>query len=441
MKEKIIQFGTGNFLRGFADYFIDSLNKQGLYDGKTVIVSPTDSENVKKINEQNGKYHLILRGIENGREICEMTEINSVSRAVNPYRDFRAFLSLAENPDMRFIISNTTEAGICFDDSCSFDDKPASSFPGKLTQLMYKRYQKGLEGFVILACELIDDNGRKLKDCVLQYAEKWGLGENFKNWIKEKNRFCNTLVDRIVTGYPKDEAEEIFKKSGFLDMLLDTAEPYNLWVIEGDYEQELPLKKGGFNVIWTDDVSPYKKMKVRILNGSHTSLVFPSLLCGVETVGDSLKDSLLNDYLHACLFDCILPTLGVNTENMKFASSVLERFANPYIRHLWRSISLNSVSKFTVRVLPAIKDYYQKNENLPKVLVFSLSCLIKYYKDYEPNDSKAVVDYIKTHDTGEILKKAALWGEDLSFMTEIVNESLAEINKDGIREAVKWSMS
>lgn len=441
MKETILQFGTGNFLRGFADSFIDSLQKRGLYDGKIVIVSPTNSETVERINAQNGKYHLILRGIENGKEVCERTEINAVSRAVNPYHDFASFLSLAENPDLRFIISNTTEAGISFDETCQFTDKPAASFPGKLTQFLYQRYQNGLPGFVIFACELIDNNGKELKRCVLKYAEKWNLEPEFIRWIDSENTFCNTLVDRIVTGFPKDEAKQIFAEIGCRDMLLDTAEPYHLWVIEGDFENELPLQKGGFNVIWTDDVSPYKKMKVRILNGSHTSLVFPSLLFGVESVGESLKDGLLGDYLHTCLFEYILPTLGETEENRQFASAVLERFANPYIRHLWQSISLNSVSKFTARVLPTITDYREKNKALPKPLVFSLACLIKYYKKNEPSDSKAVLDYIKTHDVGEILSNADLWGADLSDMTDLINDGLAYIENNGVREAIRWSMS
>ena len=288
MKETILQFVTGNFLRGFADYFINELNEQGLYDGKIVVVSPTNSKSVDKINAQNGRYNLILRGVDNGNEVCERTEIESISRAVNPYSDFDAFLSLAKISDLRFVISNTTEAGICFDNSCKITDKPAVSFPAKLTQFLYERYKAGLNGFVILACELIDNNGKEVKKCVLKYARLWDLGDDFISWIESENMFCNTLVDRIVTGYPKDEAELIFDEIGYRDDLLDTAEPYHLWVIEGDFEDELPLQKAGFNVIWTDNVKPYKKMKVRILNGAHTSLVFPSLLCGVESVGESL---------------------------------------------------------------------------------------------------------------------------------------------------------
>ena len=441
MKETVLQFGTGNFLRGFADYFIDALNKQGLYDGKIVVVSPTNSKAVEKINSQNGRYNLLLRGIENGKEVSSINEIDSINRAINSYDNFDAFLSLAKNPDLRFIISNTTEAGICFDNTCKITDKPADSFPAKLTQFLYQRYKAGLNGFVIFACELIDNNGKELEKCVIKYAEKWELGKDFITWIKSENTFCNTLVDRIVTGYPKDEAELIFDEIGYRDNLLDTAEPYHLWVIEGDFEDELPLQKAGFNVIWTDNVAPYKKMKVRILNGSHTSLVFPSLLCNVETVGESLKDEQLNAFLKTCLFDYILPMLDDTDEIKSFANAVLERFSNPYIRHLWKSISLNSVSKFTARVLPTVNDYIDKKNLMPKPLVFSLACLIEYYKANEVTDSEYAVDYIKNNDIKSILSNTALWGQDLSGMQDYVNESLKRIHSDGIREAIRWSMS
>ncbi len=441
MKETILQFGTGKFLRGFVDPMIHELRRQGLYDGKIVVVSPTDSKTVETINAQSGAYHLMLRGIENGAEVCETAKITSISRAVNPYRDFDSFLALAESPELRFIVSNTTEAGISFDPACRLSDRPAASFPGKLTQFLFERFQKGRGGLLILACELIDDNGKALESCVLRYAKQWDLGEDFVNWLKTENRFCGTLVDRIVTGFPQAEAEEIFTSLGCRDALLDTAEPYHLWVIEGHFENELPLQKGGFNVIWTDDVSPYKKMKVRILNGSHTSLVFPSLLCGVEAVGESLGDALLREFLDTCLFRFILPTLGETQENRQFAEAVLERFSNPYIRHLWTSIALNSVSKFTARVLPTITDYIAAQDSLPKPLVFSLACLLKYYRENEVNDTPAAVEFLKTHEITEILSNAELWGGDLSCMAELVKESLRIIEEQGIREAVRWSMS
>lgn len=441
MKETIIQFGTGNFLRGFADCFVDALNKQGLYEGKIAIVSPTDSANTEKINQQKGKYNLLIRGLEDGKEVNERIEIQAVTRAVNPYQDFDAFLALASNPDFRFIISNTTEAGISFDETCALSDKPAASFPGKLTQLLYARFQKGLPGFVILACELIDHNGDELKSCVLRYAQKWALGEAFTKWVIEENDFCNTLVDRIVTGFPKEEASKIWGEAGYEDRLLDTAEPYHLWVIEGNYETELPLKKAGFHVIWTEDVAPYKKMKVRILNGAHTSLVFPSLLCGVEAVGDSLKDPQLMKYLNTCLFEYILPTLGETEENKAFAAAVLERFGNPYIRHLWKSIALNSVSKFSARVLPTITDYVDKKQELPRPLVFALAALIAYYKTEEVSDDAKAVAFIKENAVDAILANRTLWGQDLSHMTELVQESLDRIHNEGIRKGVAWSLS
>lgn len=441
MKETIIQFGSGNFLRGFADHFIHILNEKGLYDGKIVIVQPTKGGKTSIINEQNGRYNLFLRGIENEEEICEHTEILSVSRGIDPYADFVEYLKLAENPDIRFIISNTTEAGIEFDESYAFSDKPALSFPGKLTQLLYRRFELKLPGFVLLPCELIDSNGDELKKCILKYAELWNLGDSFIHWIEKENTFCNTLVDRIVTGYPKDEAEQLCKKIGYKDKLLNTAEPFHLWVIEGNFENELPFKKAGINVIWTDDVSTYKKMKVRILNGSHTALVFPSLLCGTETVKDSIDDKNLNEYLNTCLFGYTLPALGETEENIAFAKSVIERFSNPYIKHLWQSISLNSVSKFSVRVLPTILEYLNAVKKLPKPLVFSLACLIEYYKTNEPHDNENAVSFIKENSVSDILSNTELWGKNLSTMTELVTESIDRIHSEGIREAIKWAIS
>ncbi len=441
MKETIIQFGSGNFLRGFADHFINILNEKGLYDGKIVIVQPTKGGKTSIINEQKGRYNLFLRGIENGEEICEHTEIKSVSRGVDPYADFEEYLKLAENPDMRFIISNTTEAGIEFDENCAFCDKPALSFPGKLTQILYHRFELKLPGFVFLPCELIDSNGNELKKCVLKYAEHWKLGADFTHWIEKENAFCNTLVDRIVTGYPKDEAKQLIKSIGYEDKLLNTAEPFHLWVIEGNFENELPLKKAGINVVWTDDVSPYKKMKVRILNGSHSSLVFPSLLYGIETVKDSLDDETLKEYLNVCLFRYIMPTLYGSNENIAFAKSVIERFSNPYIKHLWKSISLNSVSKFSVRVLPTILEYEKTNGSLPKPLIFSLACLIEYYKTNEPQDNEKAVCFIKENSIADILSNTELWSEDLSYMTELVTECIYRIHADGIREALEWAIS
>lgn len=439
MKEKILQFGTGNFLRGFVSDFVQTLHEKGLFDGSIVIVQPTRGGKSALINESNGEYNLYLRGVDKGESVSLRRQITCVSRCVDPYNNFEDYLALAKNPDLRFIVSNTTEAGIAFDSKCNYEDRPALSFPGKLTQFLYQRYLGHLPGFVILPCELISDNGAELKKCVLKYVDMWELGEDFASWIIEENTFCNTLVDRIVTGYPED-AEALFDEIGKEDKLLNTAEPYHLWVIEGDYEAELPLRKAGLNVIWSDDVAPYKKMKVRILNGSHTSLVFPSLLCGVETVKESLDDKQLSAFLNCCLFDYILPLLDNNEEIRAFAEAVLERFANPYIKHRWQAISLNSASKFRERVLPSIADYVLKNDALPKPLVFSLSCLIYYYKNNPVQDNPDAVISIMTGELEEILSNTSLWGIDLSAMKNLVEKGILLIENEGIRKALDWAM-
>lgn len=439
MKEKILQFGTGNFLRGFVADFVQTLHEKELYDGSIVIVQPTRGGKSALINESNGEYNLYLRGVDKGESVSLRRQITCVSRCVDPYNNFEDYLALAKNPDLRFIVSNTTEAGIAFDSKCNYEDRPALSFPGKLTQFLYQRYLGHLPGFVILPCELISDNGAELKKCVLKYVDMWELGEDFATWIIEENTFCNTLVDRIVTGYPED-AKALFDEIGKEDKLLNTAEPYHLWVIEGDYEAELPLRKAGLNVIWSDDVAPYKKMKVRILNGSHTSLVFPSLLCGVETVKESLDDKQLSAFLNCCLFDYILPLLDNNEEIRAFAEAVLERFANPYIKHRWQAISLNSASKFRERVLPSIADYVLNNDALPKPLVFSLSCLIYYYKNNPVQDNPDAVISIMTGELEEILSNTSLWGIDLSAMKNLVEKGILLIENEGIRKALDWAM-
>ncbi len=440
MKETIIQFGTGNFLRGFADCFIDIMNEKGLYEGKITVVKPTNKGSLDAFREQGCIYNLFLRGIEKGEALCEHREIHSISRVVDPYSDYQSYLDLARSPDFRFVISNTTEAGIEFDKGCRFTDTPALSFPGKATQLLYERFKSGLPGFVFLPCELIDKNADTLKACILKYAKLWDLGETFIEWIDRENTFCNTLVDRIVTGYPQNEAQKLFETVGYEDNLLDTAELFHLWVIEGDFEQELPLKKAGFNVIWTKDATPYKKMKVRILNGAHTSTVFPALLSGIETVGDSLKDELVSRFLKENLERYILPALGETEEVKAFADAVTERFANPYIRHLWKSIALNSVSKFSVRVLPTMLDYHANYGKYPKTMTVSLAALIVYYKSEEISDSEYAVEAIKKGNITEILRNEKLWGQDISDMEELVALAYDKITHSGISEAIKWAL-
>jgi len=441
MKERIIQFGGGNFLRGFADDFIDSLNKQGLFDGSVVVVQSTASKTGEIINSQGGKYHLLVRGIENGEKTDSIREIDCISRCINANTKFEELLSLAHNPDMKIIISNTTEAGIEYDSTCEFSDTPQRTFPGKLTRLLYERFKAELDGLIILPCELIDSNADKLKECVVKYAEQWALGEEFIHWLSSENHFCSTLVDRIVSGFPKAESENIFRRIGTRDMLLDVAEPYHLWVVEGDFEKEFPLKSGGVNVVWTDSVEMYKKRKVRVLNGSHTLLVFPALLCGIETVSEAVDDKQLSELLSTCLNRYILRALGENESNIKFANAVLERFHNPYLAHRWESISLNSVSKFSARVLPTVEDIIEKGEEAPLLMCFSLASLIYYYKNYEPKDLESAVSFIKSNSISDILSNTELWGKDLAFLLPATEQCYEKIEKSGIREALGWALS
>ena len=437
MKETVIQFGEGNFLRGFFNYFLHVMNEKGLYEGKAVVVQPRAGGKCALLNAQDCKYNLYLRGTEKGEIKKEHHFIESISRCVDPYKYFDEYIALADNPDFRFVVSNTTEAGITFDESCRFDDKPCTSFPGKLTQLLFKRYQNGTKGFVFLPTELIDGNGDALKKCVLQYADLWKLEEGFVSWINEENTFLNTLVDRIVTGYPNDETAALHPE----DKYLDTAEIFHLWVIGGNFENELPLKKAGFNVVWTDDAKPYKKIKVRILNGAHTSLVALSLLSGIETVGEAMNDEAAYAFLQRAMNDEILPTIGDTEESRSFAESVFDRFRNPFIQHKWRSIALNSVSKFSVRVLPTLLEYKEQKGEYPKYLTLSLAALIYFYKNDTPEDNEAVVEKMKKGSMAEILSDTSLWQADLSELTEIVENYYGKIKTQGAKETVKWILS
>ena len=435
MKERIIQFGEGGFLRSFADVFVHKMNEQGLYDGKVVVVQPIAKGLIPVLNEQKGVYHQFLRGIEDGEVINDCIKVTSISRGVDPYTDFAEYLKLAQNPDMHVIISNTTEAGIEYLGTESINDAPPKSFPAKLTVLLYERFKAGLPGFIILSCELIDNNGKELLGCVLKYAKLWNLSDEFVEWIQKENHFCNTLVDRICTGYPKDEVAELTERLGKEDKLMNTAEIFHLWVIEGDFEKEFPLQAAGINVIWTKDVKPYKKRKVRILNGGHTSMVLAARLYGLSTVKECLDDKIVGAFLNKTLFEEIIPTLGNTEEDIAFGKAVLERFANPFVKHQLLSIALNSVSKFKARVLPTILEYYEQKGELPKCMTFSLAALIAFYRTDEANDGEDIMAFMKDASVADILKKEQYWGRDLSFMQSEVEKYLEMMNTQGMEKA------
>jgi len=421
--EKIIQFGEGGFLRGFVDWIVQLTNEASDFDASVVVVQPIEKGMCQRLEEQNCVYTHVMRGMKGGVPTVEKKVIDVISRTVEPYRDFEAYLSLADNPDFRFIVSNTTESGIEYKESDKMSDAPAVSFPAKLTLLLKRRYEKGLRGFIFLPCELIDRNGDNLKACVLKYAELWGLDDGFKAWIESDNFFCNTLVDRIVTGYPRDEKIEL----GYEDNMLNTSELFHLWVIEAgyDFSGEFPFHKAGLNIIVTDDLERYRTRKVRILNGAHTSMIPFALLRGIETVGDCMKDEEMSAFVKACVYDEIIPTLDLPYEELKsYADDVFERFENVFIRHYCSSIALNSVSKFKVRVLPSILEYIKRRGEMPKNLIKSFAKLIAFYKTDMTNDDPEVTAFMKTASVREILANESLWGENLEHLVAAVEAEM-----------------
>ena len=425
--ERIIQFGEGGFLRAFVDWIVQLTDEKTDFDASVVVVQPIEKGMCDMLEKQNCVYTLIMRGLKDGVPTVDKKVIDCISRTVQPYRDFDEYLKLAENPDFRFVVSNTTESGIAFNDSDRPDNAPNITFPAKVTMLLKKRFDLGLNGFIFLPCELIEKNGQTLKKYVLEYAKLWNLGTDFEKWVGNKNIFCNTLVDRIVTGYPRDEKIDL----GYEDNMLDTSEIFHLWVIEAkDDEQrilknEFPFEKAGLNIIVTNNLDRYRTRKVRILNGAHTSMIPYALLSKIETVGECMKDEKMSKFVKECVFDEIIPTLDLpKDELIDYANNVFERFLNPYIKHMCSSIALNSVSKFKVRVLPSILEYIKRKGEMPKRLLFSFARLIEFYKTDMPNDDKDVMKFMKESDAKTILSNEKLWGEDLSYLAPEIEKYL-----------------
>ena len=420
--ERVIQFGEGGFLRGFVDWMLQKVNENSNFDGSVVVVQPIEQGMCDMLSAQDCVYTQVIRGVEG----VDTTIVDVISRCVKPYEDFAAYLALAEQPEMRFVVSNTTESGIVFSSEDKITDAPPKSFPAKVTLLLKKRFELGLPGFIFLPCELIDRNGDNLKKCILQYADLWNLGDDFKNWVEKDNVFTNTLVDRINTGYPRGEDLGL----GYEDNMVNTSEFFHLWVIETDFDldKEMPFSKTDLNVIITPDkLEMYRTRKVRILNGAHTSLVPYALLSGLDTVKSCLDDSVMSEHLKKCIFDEIIPTLDLpRDELLSYANSVVERFSNPYIKHYLSAIALNSVSKFKVRVLPSILEYIKRYNKMPETLLFAFAKLIEFYKTDMPKDDADVVEFMRTHNTAEILANAAYWGEDL---TRLLPEVEKYVNK------------
>lgn len=403
--ERIIQFGEGVFLRGFFDDFIQQLNDQNIYNGSIVVIQPRNGNNIDILNRQKGQYNLFLQGLENGEKKIIHRKINCISRGINTYTEFDHYLNLATQKELRFIVSNTTESGIQVNPADLLSDEPASTFPGKLTQLLLARFTLKGQGFIVLPCELIDKNGSRLKKAVLDYAQLWNLPIAFTQWIHDENIFLNTLVDRIVTGYPTLDDDVYEKRIGYHDALINTAELYHLWVIEGNIESELPLQASGLNVIYTDQLDRYKERKVRILNGAHTCLVPIALSFGYSEVKESLENVDVSEFIHHLIFDEIIPTLDCpQDECIQYAHSVLERFNNPYLHHKLSSIALNSFDKFKVRVIPSILMYQTKYKKLPQYLMQAFDAFYEFYQTQSVQDDPKIVEFVRTHTKEEVFK-------------------------------------
>ena len=440
---KILQFGEGNFLRGFVDWMIDKSNENQGMNSQVVIVQAIENGLSEIINKQNGIYHLIMRGNNNGEQQEIVSQIHSIKKAINPYECYEEYEKLILSEELEVVISNTTEAGISYLEGCSIDDLPPKSFPAKVTQLLYRRYKKfngdKNKGLLFLPVELIDNNGYELKKLVLRYASEWGLEKEFISWVEECNRFTSTLVDRIVTGYPREESDKLEKELGYEDKLIVTSELFNLWVIEGksEWKKYFNITGEGTNVVWTDDVTPYKKRKVRILNGGHTSMVLAAYLSGHKIVKECMDNPVFYKYLDNLIYKEIIPTIDMDENDLKeFAESVKYRFNNGFVKHKLLDISLNSVSKFKARCLPTIVDYYNAKREIPKNLAFSFAALIRFYKINESGKQFMGIDenneeYCIKDDNSNLLKFKNAWS----------NASLDEVVDCIIEDEEMWGMN
>ena len=460
--ERIVQFGEGNFLRCFVDWIVYNMNQKTDFNSSVVVVQPIEHGMVDWLNGQDCLYHVNLQGRLNGEKVNSLTRIDCISRALNPYSQNPAFMALADQPEIRFVISNTTEAGIAFDPGCKFEDAPASSYPGKLTQLLYHRYEffqgDPAKGMILFPCELIFENGKHLKECIRQYIDLWKLGEGFSKWFETACGVYSTLVDRIVPGYPRDNAAQLCERVGYQDNLLDKAEIFHLWVIEAPKEvaAEFPADKAGLNVLFVPSEAPYHERKVTLLNGPHTVLSPVGYLSGLNTVKECCEDAVVGPFVKKVMFDELLPTLNLPKEELeKFGNDVMERFRNPFVKHFVTSIMLNSFPKFKTRDLPGLKTYLARKGSLPQGIVLGLAAICTYYKggkrgedEIVPNDDPKIMQLLKDlWATGNVRKVAEgvladdfIWGEDLNAvpgLTDLLEKDLALIQAKGMRAAVE----
>ena len=469
--EKVLQFGEGNFLRAFVDYWFDVSNEKVGWNGKCCLVQPIAPGLAKLINDQQGLYTLYLRGRQNGEKVDAKRVISSVSRCLNPYEkeDYDAMMQVAVSDELEYIVSNTTEAGIVYDPACQQADCPPASFPAKLTQVLYARYNAKKPGVVVLSCELIDNNGKELLKCVNQYIDQWGLDDGFRKWVNEDCTFCSTLVDRIVPGRIRDAAEvaRLEEENGYHDELIDVGEIFGVWNIEGPswLEDKLPFKAAGLNCPVVPDVTPYKKRKVRILNGAHTGFVLGAYLAGFDIVRDCMHDDVIRGFMNKMLLEEVVPILPLDQEDCKqFAAAVEDRFNNPFVNHELMSISLNSTSKWRARNMPSLLEYVEKNRTLPTCLSMGLAAYIAFYSndiqgltdkglvckrakgnEYTVSDDRWVLEFYNAHKDDDIpalvhavMTNEQMWGQDLTAVPGFEQrtvENLTKIRTEGAKAA------
>ncbi len=460
--ERIIQFGEGNFLRAFVDWIVWNMNEKTDFNSSVVVVQPIAQGMIDMLNKQDCLYHLILKGLDKGEAVYKVQLIDVISRALNPYTDFDAYMKLAEQPEMRFVISNTTEAGIAFNPEDKLTDTPASSYPGKLTQLLYHRFKTfngaADKGFIIFPCELIFVNGHVLNQCIEKYIELWQLGEEFATWYKNSCGVYSTLVDRIVPGYPRETADELREKIGYNDNLLVEGEIFHLWVIEApeSVAEEFPADKAGLNVLFVPSEEPYHERKVTLLNGPHTVLSPVGYLSGLDTVRECVEDEVMGTFVKKVMLEELLPTLNLPKEELEqFANDVLDRFRNPYVKHQVTSIMLNSFPKYRTRDLPGLKTYLERKGTLPAGLVLGLAGIITYYKGGKRGedvihiqDDEKIVTLLRdlwatrcTRTVAEgVLGATFIWDEDLNQipgLTDKVTAYLDAVQEKGMLNVVK----
>ena len=469
--ERVLQFGEGNFLRAFADYWFDMANEKAGWNGKCVLVQPIAQGLTQLINRQEGLYTLYLRGRQNGEKVDAKRVISSVSRCLNPYekQDYDAMMDVAAGEALEYIVSNTTEAGIVYAPSCRLEDCPPASFPAKLTQVLLHRWRAGRPGVVVLSCELIDNNGKELLRCVNQYIKQWGLEEGFARWVNGDCTFCSTLVDRIVPGRIRDAAEaaRLEEENGYRDALIDVGEVFGVWNIEGPewLAEKLPFRAAGLNCPVVPDVTPYKKRKVRILNGAHTGFVPGAYLAGYDIVRDCMQDDVILGFMNRMLHEEVIPTLPLDRQDLEaFAAAVQDRFNNPFINHELMSITLNSTSKWRARNMPSLLEYAQTAGKLPPCLAMSFAAYIAFYSsdiqalteqglvcrrpkgnEYTVSDDRWVLEFYYSRRgvsdetlVHDVMTNEKMWGQDLTLVPgfeQAAAENLRCIRTDGARAA------